>query len=135
MSLIQWAPKFSVNIKEIDQQHQKLMALVNELYDSMTAGHGKEALGKVLGELITYTVYHFATEEKLFQTHAYPETAAHKAEHDKLTQTAKDLKEKFDSGKGQITVEVMNFLKNWLNNHILGTDKKYSAYLNGKGVS
>lgn len=135
MPLIQWGAKYSVNVREIDQQHQKLMALINELYDAMTAARGKEVLGKVLGDLITYTVYHFSTEEKLFQKHGYPESANHKVEHDKLTQTAKDLKEKFDSGKAQITLEVMNFLKSWLNDHILGTDKKYSAFLNGKGVN
>jgi hemerythrin-like metal-binding protein len=135
MPLIQWAPKYSVNVREIDQQHQKLMALINELYDAMTAGHGKDVLSKVLGELINYTVYHFSFEEKLFDKHGYPETAAHKSEHEKLKATATDLKQKFDSGKGQITLEVMNFLKNWLNNHILGTDKKYTAFLNGKGVT
>jgi len=135
MPLIQWAPKYSVNIREIDQQHQKLMALINELYDGMNAAHSKETLGKVLDELINYTVYHFSTEEKLFQKHGYPESTAHKAEHDKLTKTASELKKKFDANQAQITVEVMNFLRDWLNNHILGTDKKYSGYLNGKGVN
>lgn len=135
MPLMQWNPKYSVNIREIDQQHQKLIALINELYDAMTAGQGKETLGKVLNELVNYTVYHFGVEEKLFQQHGYPETDAHKAEHVKLTKTASELKQKFDAGKAQITVEVMNFLKDWLNGHILGTDKKYSAFLNSKGVS
>lgn len=134
MPLIQWGPKYSVNIQEIDNQHQKLMALINQLYDAMTAGHGKDVLGKVLNELANYTVNHFAYEEKLFQQHAYPETAAHKAEHVKLIQQVTDLKQKFESGKAHITLEVMNFLKDWLNNHIMVVDKKYSAHLNSKGV-
>lgn len=134
MSLIQWGPKYSVNIKEIDSQHQKLMTLINQLYDAMTAGHGKEALGKVLNELTNYTVGHFAYEEKLFAQYGYPETTAHKTEHVKLVQQVSELKQKFDSGKGQITMEVMNFLKDWLNNHIMVVDKKYSEFLNSKGV-
>lgn len=133
MALMTWSEKFSVNIKEIDGQHMKLFDLVNNLHDAMKSGKGKDALGKVLSELVDYTVYHFGTEEKLFQKYGYPEYSQHKREHDNLSKKAKELNEKL-TAENIITIEVMNFLKDWLNSHILSTDKKYSSFLNSKGV-
>jgi hemerythrin len=135
MALFTWSDKFAVNILEIDAQHKRLIELINMLYDAMKQGKGKDVLGKVLADLVTYTVYHFSTEEKLFQKFGYPEYEVHKKEHDNLTLKAKDLKEKFNQGKTMITIEVMNFLKDWLNNHILNSDTQYGPFLNSKGVS
>ena len=134
MALFVWSDKYSVNIKEIDNQHKKLVDMLNSLHDSMKAGKGNEVLGKTLMELIQYVGTHFATEEKLLSTNGYPEYNAHKAEHTKLTQKAIELQKDFQQGAPVITVEVLGFLKDWLQNHILGTDKKYSSFLNSKGV-
>lgn len=134
MPLFQWSPNLSVNIAEIDTQHKKLVDLINLLHDSMKEGKGKEVMGKILGDLADYTVYHFSTEEKLFEKYAYPEYARHKKEHEDLTKQVLDIKTKFTAGQTVLTMEVMNFLKNWLNNHIMQVDKKYSAFLNAKGV-
>ncbi len=134
MPLITWTSNLSVGVKQLDEQHQKLINLINSLHDAMTQGKGKEALGNILNELINYTVYHFGTEENLFQKYGYMGYASHKQEHDKLTQQAKEIKTKFDSGEPVLTIEVMNFLRDWLNNHIVGTDKKYGPFLNSKGV-
>ncbi len=134
MPLFQWSQNLSVNIAEIDTQHKRLVDLINQLHDSMKEGKGKEALGKILKELTDYTVYHFSTEEKLFEKHGYPEGARHKKEHEDLTRQVLDIGGKFSTGKAVITMEVMNFLKEWLNNHIMQVDKKYSQFLNAKGV-
>lgn len=135
MSLFQWSPDLSVNIAEIDSQHKKLIGILNLLHESMRTGKGKDVLAKVLNDLTDYTVYHFGTEERLFEKYAYPEYRAHKRQHDDLTSQVLELKKRFEAGQVTITVEVMNFLKEWLNNHIRHTDKKYSEYLNSKGVS
>jgi len=129
-----WDEKFSVNIGEIDSQHKKLFALINELFDGMRAGRGKDILGAVLSDLIAYTVYHFNTEERIFQQYGYPERIKHKQEHDELTRKAKELKADFEGGNRMISIEVMNFLRDWLNVHILQEDKKYVPFLTSKGV-
>lgn len=134
MALFVWSDKYSVNINEIDSQHKKLVDLLNSLHDSMKVGRGSEVLGKTLTELIQYVGTHFATEERLMSTHGYPEYKAHKAEHAKLTQKAIELQKDFQQGAPVITVEVLGFLRDWIQNHILGTDKKYSQFLNSKGV-
>lgn len=134
MALMVWDKSFSVNIREIDAQHQKLIGLINDLHEAMKLGKAKDVMGKVLMELTNYTVYHFGTEEKLFRTHGYPEAAQHKREHDLLTKQVLDIKAKFDQGKVGVTIEVMAFLKEWLSHHIMESDRKYTAFLNGKGV-
>ena len=134
MALITWSDALSVNIKEIDTQHQRLVDLVNKLHDSMKSGKGNDILGPILSDLVRYTVSHFATEERYFQKFAYPEFQQHKKEHDDLAQKAKVLKASFEQGKQTISIEVLNFLKDWLSKHILGSDKKYSPFLIGKGL-
>ena len=68
------------------------------------------------------------------QTHAYPDFLAHKSEHDHLTERVMDLQRGFRSNEVRLTIEAMEFLKDWLRHHILGSDKKYSPFLNTKGV-
>ena len=134
MALIDWDEKLSVNVKSIDEQHKKLIGLINLLHDSMKEGKAKDIMNKVLGDLADYTDYHFQTEEKYFQQFNYPEFVKHKKEHDDLRKEVLNLKNKLDKGEGIITIEVMYFLKDWLSKHILGSDKKYSSFFNSKGV-
>ena len=135
MSLITWNNSLQLGNKTIDTQHQKLVDLINELHDSMKAGKGKDQLGKTLTELVNYTVYHFQTEEKLFEQYGYPEKEGHKKIHTDLLQTAGKIKEDFDSGKIVLAMEVLDFLKKWLNDHILGSDKKSVNFLISKGIN
>ena len=135
MPLMAWNDKLSVGVAVIDADHKKLVGMVNELYDAMQAGHGKEALGKILDGLISYTGMHFAREEKFFAETAYPESVAHKKEHDDLVKQVLDVQAKYKAGgTGTLSLEVMNFLKNWLVKHIQGSDKKYAPHLNAKGI-
>jgi hemerythrin len=135
MALITWSDALSVNIKEIDDQHKCLIELLNKLHDSMKAGKGNDIIGPILSDLLSYTSFHFATEEKYFQQYSYPEYLRHKKEHDDLRHRTKALHTSYKEGKLTITIEVMTFLKNWLSNHILVSDKKYSSFLCGKGLS
>ena len=134
MSLFVWDSKYSVNIREIDAQHQKLFTLFNELYVAMQEGHANEVIGKVLTGVLDYTAYHFAYEETLFRQYGYADEAAHRAEHAKLTEQAKALVQKLHAGQSHVTMATLKFLCDWLNNHILGSDKKFAPFLIGKGV-
>lgn len=134
MPLINWDDKLSVKVKEIDDQHKKLIGMVNDLHDAMIKGSSKDIIGKILSEMTAYTVTHFATEEKYMVKFGYTGYMEHKTEHKNFVVKATDLKAKFDSGKMMLSVEIMNFLKDWLSKHILGTDKKYSACFNENGL-
>jgi hemerythrin-like metal-binding protein len=132
--LFHWDEFFRVNIGVIDMQHQKLVSMVNELHQAMVTGSGKDKLGAILSNLIKYTRDHFATEERLMQSHAYPDFLPHKSEHEHLCGMVVDFQRRFLSNEVGLTIEVMDFLKDWLRNHILGSDKRYSPFLNAKGV-
>ena len=132
--LFPWSDTFSVKIGIIDMQHKNLVNFINELHQAMVEGHGKEQLGKILANLIKYTQIHFKTEESYLATHQYPDYVNHKSEHDQLTKTVQDFQSKFQKNEVGLTIEVMDFLKNWLSKHILGSDKRYGPFLNGHGV-
>ena len=132
--LFPWSDIYSVKIGIIDSQHKNLVGLVNALHQAMVSGHGKEELGKILASLVKYTQVHFKTEENLMESHKYPDYSQHKAAHEQLTKTVLDFQAKFQRSEVGLTIEVMQFLKNWLGKHILETDKKYSPYLNAQGV-
>lgn len=134
MALLTWQDKYSVGIGQIDDQHKQLIDMINELNDAMLAGKGRDVLMTVLNKLARYCLSHFAVEENLFDTHAYPKTADHKEKHHKMNAKVKALIDEVQSGKSTISIEVMNFLKNWLDKHIMETDKKYGPYLNSKGI-
>jgi hemerythrin len=131
MALINWSEAFEVGIPEVDEQHKKLVAIVNALHEAMRKGQAREILGKALDEVVDYTVYHFATEERLFAEKEYPRAVAHKHLHDELTATAKKLRADVASGKSVISHEVMRFLRDWLQQHILSEDKQFGRFVNG----
>ncbi|HOJ34293.1 MAG TPA: bacteriohemerythrin [Candidatus Hydrogenedentes bacterium] len=134
MAIIKWDNSFSVNIAEIDRQHQKLVALINELDDAMRQGKGKEVVSKVVSGLIAYTQTHFGTEERIFAQHGYPEADVHKKEHEDFVAKAAQFQADYNSGKIGLSIQIMNFLSNWLQHHIKVVDKKYGPFLNSKGV-
>ena len=135
MALVNWKETYAVNVVEIDNQHKKLIELINNLYDAMIAGKAKEVMSTILSGIVDYTVYHFATEEKYFDQYNYPESEVHKKEHSELVEQVAALQKKHEAGERVLTIEVMNFLRDWLNDHIIGSDTKFGPYLNSKGVS
>jgi hemerythrin len=132
--LFPWSDTYSVKIGIIDMQHKNLVNILNELHQAMVSGQGKQYLGKVLSDLIKYTQVHFKTEESFMQSHQYPEYTYHQSEHDHLTRTVLDFQGKFQRNEVGLTIELMEFLKDWLVKHILGSDKKYGPFLNAHGV-
>ena len=134
MAVFAWNENYSVNIKEIDEQHKKLIGFIAKLDDAMRKGQGKSALEGILKELVQYTRTHFAAEERIMKTHGYPEFEEHKRKHDSMTQKVLDVQKQYEDGAINITLEVMKFLENWVDKHIMGTDKEYSSFLNAKGV-
>ncbi len=133
MPLMPWGPNFSVGMDSIDKQHQELVGMLNDLFDAMQQGQGKDAMGKILDGLISYTANHFAVEEAMFDKHGYPDTEAHKQQHKDLVAKVLDFQKEFKAGNATVSSELMLFLKEWLINHIAGSDKKYGPFLLSKG--
>jgi hemerythrin len=133
MALIVWNDSYSVKVKEMDDQHRKLIDMINELHDAMKVGKGKEVIGKVLTGLTDYTRRHFASEESLMKLHGYPAYEEQKKAHNQLIIQVVEIQKKYNEGLVQ-SQQIISFLKEWLINHIQGMDQKYGSHLNAKGV-
>lgn len=130
--MFEWKPEFSVQIPEIDAQHQRLFALAAELHAALGQGKGYTVLEQCLAGLIDYTKVHFAAEEQFMGRYGYPQSVEHKVEHDKLTAQVLNLQKRFRAGENTLSLSLMIFLKNWLEQHIAGSDQQYSVYIRGK---
>ncbi len=134
MALITWSSKYSVGIPSIDEQHKKLVEIINELNDAIKSGKSKEVLNHVLTSLVDYTKVHFKYEEELFNKFGYQDKLKHKMVHDKLTKQVVDFYNNYQKGKASISIDLMSFLSKWLVDHIMGEDQKYSDFLKNNGV-
>lgn len=132
--LITWTPALSVGVASMDGQHQRLIDLINELYRAMKVGQGSAMVGTVLEELVDYTITHFSQEERLMEQAGYAGLAAHREQHRVLTEQVEALRAKSREGRLGLSVEVLEFLKGWLIDHIEGTDKRYGPELSAHGI-
>ena len=124
----------SVMNNGMDDQHKRLVELVNRLYSSMKTGKANTVVGSILDELIEYTATHFKDEEALMQVHKFPALEPHQALHAELVSQALDIQKRFHEGI-PIGTETLNFLKGWLINHIQQVDRRYGEYLTSRGIA
>lgn len=129
MAFASWKESYSVGVAAIDDQHKSLFKMVGELNDAMSKGRGKDVLDGILDRLIRYTATHFREEEAAMQRCGYPNLAAHKLEHQALTNQALGLQKNFRAGKLMMSVEIMTFLTNWLDKHITKVDMQYAPHM------
>ncbi|MFZ2162298.1 MAG: bacteriohemerythrin [Sideroxyarcus sp.] len=130
-----WSPEYSVNIKTIDNQHQELVNMLNQLFIAVSMHEGSKVIGVILGALRSYTRTHFSLEERLMQQANYADLEAHKLEHLKLIGQLDDLCLRHLTEEKPIYFEMLRFLKTWLKEHIKGLDTKYSTALQQAGFS
>lgn len=133
--MFEWRNEYSVQIGSVDAQHKMLFSIAQELYAAMGEGRSKASLARILDRLVQYTKVHFAHEERLMQLHVYPSYEAHKAEHEALTRKVLQFQQDFLQGKVSMSVQLLQFLRDWLDKHILGSDQRYGPFLRQKAVA
>lgn len=134
MAFVDWKPQYSVGHPEIDEQHKRLVGLINQLHEAMKAGGRPEDLMRIMNELVNYTRYHFAHEEKLMQQAGYSDLAAHQRVHRSMVEQVEKLRQEAGANRAGFSIKLMGFLKNWLTDHILGSDMKYAPALKSARV-
>lgn len=132
--MLNWENKLSIGVEQFDNHHKELVRLINELYDAKKNGEKTGYLKSLLFELLSYTKYHFTAEERVMDKHDYEEIELHKKEHDNLTLQVEKFINDYTLGKKNLDDQLFEFLKKWLIEHILDTDKKFGQYLNAKGI-
>jgi len=132
---MEWTSDLSVGVDSFDDQHKKLISLLNEMHTAMKQGRGKSVLDQVLSELADYTDYHFKNEEKAFTRWGYPYSDQHKKEHSNLMKKVRDLQLKNQEEQFLLSIDVLEFLKGWVAGHIKGSDMKYTDFFRKNGVN
>lgn len=126
MELLNWSEKYSVNHNILDQQHQQLFEIVNELYNSFTNRDSHIIIREIISKLHYYAVFHFAEEEKILHKRNVPLKNHHIKQHNDFIKLIAALQNKFDLGDRNGSVQLIGHLKRNLMNHILNDDKKYA---------
>jgi hemerythrin-like metal-binding protein len=118
----------------IDLQHQQLFRIINELHTAMQAGHPEEVLAEILEGLVLYTKTHFRTEEDYFAEYNYPEREGHEEEHARFINKINEFRNTSRAGGVSVSVELLQFLSQWIRHHIKTVDRAYIAFFREKGI-
>jgi hemerythrin len=134
MPLITWSSKYSVGVKNLDEQHQVVVNLLNELHAAMLKGQAQSVAGALLPKIVNHAREHFSTEERLMESTKFSGLAEHRAEHIALLAKAEEYAARHKRGDKTIYLELLNFMRDWLTDHMLNVDKKYTVWMNEHGI-
>jgi hemerythrin len=132
--MIKWSEQLSVKIESIDNEHKKLIEIINKLYTAMSRREGHSVLDAILIELADYTATHFKHEEEALQKYNFPGFSGHKKQHEEFVSKVVDTKKKYEEGAIMLTVPIVDFLNSWVQNHIMKMDFAYSDFLIKAGM-
>lgn len=136
MNLIKWKEDYSVGVKELDKQHQKLIELINN-FNLLVEEHEKlNEIPSLIDKLFDYMEEHLKTEEGYMKKYNYPNYEEHVAEHENFfVNNIKSFRNKSKEKKLISSIEIMDFLTNWFVEHIQITDKEYTKFFNELGIT
>ncbi|GEM_PF-123946 len=131
---VRWQDKYNVGVDLIDEDHQKLMNLINKLKMAVDYHTGECFEKQAIEELAEWTKTHFAREEMLMQRHGYPGYEAHKKIHDDMLARVAASIEDYDERGHDALLDVAPMARDWLVNHIYNVDQSYARFLKEKGL-
>ncbi len=127
--MIFWKDDYVLGIEHIDQQHRELFRIASEIHellqnDLITDKY--DSIIKLLSELKDYTVFHFKSEEEYMVSIGYRKLLSHKVEHNDFIDKINNVDlEKIDMDHEQYLLDILEFILNWISDHILQTDRAY----------
>jgi hemerythrin len=135
MMELTWSDEYSVGVEEIDDQHKMLFELLNRLVQAAVKREDQQLTVEVLATLVDYTKTHFGLEERLLEASGYPGLPGHREDHLSFIDKVNSIAQKFHVENRSVSLELINFLKHWLQNHIRQSDMEYAAHLARTGFS
>jgi hemerythrin len=131
MNIITWDESLSLENEQVDKQHQRIFALVNDLVGACAEGSSTEKVKEALDFMVDYAIQHFADEEALQNECNYPKYEAHKKLHEDFKAKVGELVKRFEEGGSsyELSDELNGFLIRWLVNHIQKEDKKIADFI------
>jgi hemerythrin-like metal-binding protein len=133
-AMFQWDDKFSVGIQSIDNQHKEIVTSLSNLLQAMKTGKANEITSKTILDMEAYARTHFQKEEFFFDKFNYSDKEKHKEEHRFFTQKIIQLRRDLNSGRMTVAFELLGFMKDWIERHILIEDRKYMECFRENGL-
>lgn len=135
MAIFEWDDHYEIGVPLIDEHHQHLVDLLNKTYKDFINYASPDDLNVLFDELIDYATYHFAAEEQLMQEKGYPGVKIHKGEHAEFARRVVEMYADYQSGRKVRFLEILSFLRNWLETHILQSDAALGSFLTSEIMS
>jgi hemerythrin-like metal-binding protein len=132
---MKWDHSLSIGIKEIDEQHQELVSIINQVEvlfkQSMEGGSDISETHKIIETLSAYAASHFEKEEQLMTKFGYPHLDEHMKEHEYFVKYVDDMTiEKITQSEETALIQLFAFLSDWVVSHIKKEDFEYKAFIN-----
>ncbi|MFT8316110.1 MAG: hemerythrin family protein [Clostridium sp.] len=126
--MLKWKDDYLLGINKIDEQHKELFRIAESAYSLLKSDYFVDKYNKIveiIEELREYTIFHFQEEQKYMMSIKYKRFFAHKIEHDEFIEKLNkvDLAD-VDSNQDKYIMDLLEFVVNWISEHILGTDFK-----------
>ncbi len=134
MTVMIWKNVYSVGVVSLDNDHKKLIAMINELYFAMQNDSAQKVVNSIIGEMLLYAKEHMSQEEDYMREANYLGLLEHRREHETFIAKALELKQRSEEEGFVLSLEVIMYLTDWLNDHILETDMKYIDAFKAKGI-
>jgi len=135
MDIINWRDEFSVGVKEMDDQHKKLIAMVNKLISEQKNLTDQKTIADLLTEMTDYAHIHFRAEEYLMAEYGYDQKAQQEQQHQAFIDKTIAFYTASDVGPNILSTALLDYLATWLIGHILKEDMKYKDFFINKGLS
>ncbi len=135
MEIVKWRDSYSTGVKKMDEQHEQLIGMINQLYSMIRGNSTQVEINEIIDSCIDYAKNHLDDEENLLKKHKYPDLADQLSSHELFTDTITQMRERQKDEPEEVTQEIYTYLRKWWIDHIVGEDKLYGPFLNEKGVS
>ncbi|NJC87433.1 MAG: bacteriohemerythrin [Desulfuromonas sp.] len=129
MPLFIWKPSYEMGVPEIDLEHRQLVGTINELFEAMKTGQGREIMDQILDRLIDYAEKHFDNEESFMRAANYPGMPSHEQEHQRFRAHVLEMDMSRRAGKFPPSIELLTYLSDWLREHVTTADKEMGRHL------
>lgn len=134
MVFMAWTDAYSIGIPAFDDEHKRLVGMINQLYETIESGTEEQRLWDIVCELIDYTATHLRHEEQQFAACDYPDSESHVLRHAELRRKAFAYRNRININRSpELAFGLLHYLRDWLNSHIVNEDKKFGAYLLAHG--
>ena len=129
MAFLSWRKDYELGVEQIDTEHHRLFDMVNEFHETYSSSDRHKEIPHLLNRLVVYAEEHFQHEEKLMSQNGYPLLEKHREQHGDLVTAIFAINERLASDPAKASAETLQFVKKWLQDHILKDDMDIADFL------